>query len=61
MAAAAMLDFENFTFATVGTVKSAELRHYAKFCRNRSNRGRAIAFFSIFQNGGRRYLEFTNF
>jgi len=24
----------------VGTVKSAELRHYAKFCRNRSNRGR---------------------
>jgi len=32
MAAAAILDFENFTIFTVVTVKSAELRHYAKFC-----------------------------
>ena len=35
MAAAAILGFENFTFLTVGTVKSAELRRYAKLCRNR--------------------------
>jgi len=40
MASAAILNLENFTFLTVGTVKSAELRHCAKFCRNRSNRGR---------------------
>ena len=32
MAAAAILDFENFTFLILGTVKSAELRHYAQFC-----------------------------
>jgi len=37
---AAVCTFKNFTFLTVGTVKSAEIRHCAKFCRNRSNRGR---------------------
>jgi len=37
--AAAILDFGNFKFLTVGTLKRAELRLYAKFCRNRSNRG----------------------
>ena len=39
MAAAAILDFGNFTFLTVGTLKRVELRPRAKFCRNRSNRG----------------------
>ena len=53
MAAAAILDFYNFTFLTVGTVKSVELRQCVKFCRNRSNRCRDLAFF-IFQNGGLR-------
>jgi len=38
MAAAAILDFGNFKFLTVGTLKRAELRLRAKFCRNRSNR-----------------------
>ena len=35
-------DFQNFNFSTVRTVKRVELHHYAKFCRNRSNRGRDI-------------------
>ena len=39
MAAAAILDFGNFKFLTVGTLKRAELRLRATFCRNRSNRG----------------------
>ena len=39
MAAGAILDFGNFKFLTVGTVKRVELHLRAKFCRNRSNRG----------------------
>jgi len=39
MAAAAMLNFGNFKFLTVGTLKRVELRLRAKFCRNRSKRG----------------------
>jgi len=43
MAAAAVVDFRNFIFLTVGAVKCVELRHCAKFRRNRSNRGRDMA------------------
>ena len=39
MAAAAILDFGNLKFLTVGTLKRVELRLLAKFCRNRSNPG----------------------
>jgi len=39
MAAAAILDFGNFKFLTVGALKRVELRLRAKFCRNRSKRG----------------------
>ena len=39
MAAAAILDFGNFKFLTVGTLKRVELRPHAKFWRNRSKRG----------------------
>jgi len=39
MAAAAILDFGNFKFLTVGTLKRLELRLRAKFWRNRSKRG----------------------
>ena len=38
MAAAAILDFGNFKFLTVGTPKS-RTASAAKFCRNRSKRG----------------------
>ena len=55
------LDFQNFNFSTVRTVKRVELHHYAKFCRNRSNRGRDIAIFSNFQDGGRRHVGFLKF
>ena len=40
MAAAAILDFKNFKFVTVGTVKNVELHQFAKFHRNRWHRGR---------------------
>jgi len=40
MTAAAILDFRNFELLTVGRITSVELRHRAKFRRNRSNRGR---------------------
>jgi len=39
MAATAILDFGNVKFLTVGTPKTVELHHRAKFRRNRSNRG----------------------
>jgi len=42
MAAAAILDFQNLKFLAFGTVKRVELRNHAKFCRNRSKRGRDI-------------------
>ena len=52
MAAAAILDFENFKFLTAGAVKRVELHLLAKFRQNRRNRLRYNNF-SIFQNGGR--------
>ena len=39
MAAAAILDFENFKFLTVGAVKRVELHHRANFRQNRPNCG----------------------
>jgi len=39
MTAAAILDFQNFTFLTAGTFKKAELHQRAKFRENRLNRG----------------------
>ena len=48
MAAAAILDFWNFKFLTVGTVKRVELHHLAKCRQNRSNRGRDMAIFRFF-------------
>ena len=46
---------------TVGRLKRVEMRRRAKFGRNRSNRGRNMAIFSIFQDGGYRYLGFFKF
>jgi len=39
MAAAAILNFGNFKFLMVGTLKRVELRLHAKFWLNRSKRG----------------------
>ena len=55
------LDFQNFNFSTVRTVKRLELHHYAKFCRNRSNRGSDIAIFRIFKMADAAMLDFQNF
>jgi len=52
MAAAAMLDFRNFKFLTVGTLKRVELHRHAKFYRNRPNRGWDMVIFRFFQDGG---------
>ena len=49
MAAAAILDFRNFNFLTVGTVKRVELHQHAKFRQNRLNRGRDMAIFRFFK------------
>ena len=37
------------------------MHHRAKFRQNRSNRGRTVAIFRFFQDGGRRHLDFQNF
>jgi len=58
---AAILDFQNLKFLTFGSVKRVELYNHAKFCRNRSNRGRDIAIFSNFQDGERRHVGFLKF
>jgi len=42
-------------------VKRVKLRNRAKFCQNRSNRCRDMVIFAIFQDGGRRHLDFKNF
>ena len=61
MAAAAILDFGNFKFLTVGTLKRGELRLHAQFWQSRSKRGRDIAFFSFFKMAATAILDFGNF
>jgi len=51
--AAAILDFRNFKFLTVGAVKRVKLHNCAKFRKNRSNRAQDMAIFRYFQDGGR--------
>ena len=41
------LGFLNFKFLTTGTVKKDELRHCAKFCRNRSNHRGDMSVFDL--------------
>jgi len=60
MAATAILDFQNFNFSTVRAVKRVELHHYAKFCRNRFNRGRYIAMFRYFKMTAAAILDFQD-
>ena len=61
MAAAAILDFENFKFLTVGAISRVELHHHAKFRLNRSNRGRNMAIFKFFKMAAGAILDFRNF
>jgi len=54
------LGFSNFKFSTVRTVKRVELHHYAKLCRNRSNRSRDMAIFRFFKMATANILDFQN-
>jgi len=56
----AILDFQNFNFSTVKTVKRVELHHYAQFCRNRFNHGRGIAIFRYFKMAAVAIFDFGN-
>ena len=55
------LDFQNFNFSTVRTVKRVELYHNAKFCWNRSNRGQDMAIFRFLKMADVAMLDFYNF
>jgi len=57
--ASAMLQFRNLKTLTVVTVKRAELRHHAKFRRNRSNRPRGMAIFRFFKMATVRHVGFV--
>ena len=59
MAAAAILDFWNFEFLTVGRVTSVELCHHAKFRGDRLNRCRDIAIFGFSKMAAIRHLGFV--
>ena len=58
MAAAAILDFRNFKFLTVGAVKRVEVHQSAKFCQNRLNRDRDMAIFRFFKMATAAILDF---
>jgi len=61
MAAAAVLDFQNFRFVRVGTFRSVKVHNCAKFRRNRTNRGRYIVIFRLFKMAAAAILDFRNF
>ena len=58
MAAAAILDFQNFKLLTVGQLKRVEVHHPAKFRRNWWNRGRDIAICQFFKMAAAAILDF---
>ena len=61
MAAAAILDLQNFKFLTVVTVKRFEMRHVAKFRKKSVKLRPTYGDLSIFQDGGCRHLGFLKF
>ena len=60
MAAVAILDFRNFNFLTVGSVKEIELHQHAKFRQNRLNRGRDMAIFKFFKMAAAAILDLAS-
>jgi len=60
MAAVAILDFRNFNFLTVGSVKKIELHQHAKFRQNRLNRGRDMAIFKFFKMAAAAILDLAS-
>ena len=61
MAAAAILDFQNFKLLTVRRLKRVELRRHAKFGRNRSKYGGDMTSFRFFKMAAAVILDFQNF
>jgi len=60
MAATAILYFLNREILLIITIQRVETHLLAKFCQNRSIGCEDIKVFSIFQDGGRRHLAFSN-
>ena len=60
MAAAAILNFRNFNFLTVGTVRRIELHQHAKFRQNRLNCGRDMATFGFFKMAATAILDLAS-
>ena len=58
MAAAAILDFQNFKFLTVAQLKRVEVSHPAKFGRTRSKRGRDMAICLFFMMAATAILDY---
>ena len=58
MAAAAILDLQNFKFLTIGTVKRFEMHHLAKLHQYRLNRGLDMAIFQFFKMAAAVILDF---
>jgi len=52
MATAAIFDFQNVEILGVGRLKTAKMRHHAKFRGDRSNRCWDMTIFLFFQDGG---------
>jgi len=61
VAAATILDFRNFKFLTVGTVKRVRLHSCAKFCQNCSNCSWGMAIIRFFKMAAAAILDFQNF
>ena len=59
MAAAAILNIQKFIILTVDPLGGANVRHRAKFHKDRSNRYGDIVIFVILQDGGRRHFGFS--
>ena len=60
MAAAAILNFENFKFLTVGAVQRVELHHCAEFRQNRPNCSWDMAIFRFFKMAVAAILDIWN-
>ena len=60
MAAAAILDFQNFKLLTVVRLKRVDMRRRAKFGQNRSNRGRDMTIFEFSKMAAFRHLRFCD-
>ena len=57
----AILDYQKLEILTARTLLRAEVRHYAKFRKDRSNRSGDMAYFRFFKMAAAAMLDFRNF